>query len=183
MRASDFHFDLPPEQIAQQPAAERDQARLYVLPRHGGPPTHARVADLPRLLPEGALLVMNDTRVIPARLRGRKPTGGRIELLLIRPCERVVEGTGWRETWACLAASSKPLRPGMALLLDGDGERVPAAEVRTERAAQGGEIEVVFAGEEPGGMLAVLDRIGEVPLPPYIERPSVPGEGDRERYQ
>jgi S-adenosylmethionine:tRNA ribosyltransferase-isomerase len=184
MRASDFHFDLPPEQIAQQPAAERDQARLYVLPRHGGPPAHAQVADLPRLLPEGALLVMNDTRVIPARLRGRKPTGGRFELLLVRPCERVVEATGWRETWACLGAASKPLRPGMTLLLD--GERAPAAQVqttRTARAGQGGEIEVLFAGDEPGGMLAVLERIGEVPLPPYIERPSAPDEGDRERYQ
>jgi len=173
----DFDFVLPVERIAQSPAPERDRARLYVLPRDAGEARHATVADLPSLLPPGTLLVLNDTRVIPARLRARKPTGGRVELLLVAPVAAAREGDRWRETWTCLGGASKPLRAGAALLLD--GARAPSAMVL---AVRGAEVEVAFAGDEPGGLLAYATRLGEVPLPPYIKR-EAPDEHDRERYQ
>lgn len=178
MRASEFDYQLPRELIAQQPAPRRDEARLYVLPRREGPSAHAVIADLPAWLPRGALLVVNDTRVFPARLRGHKATGGRVELLLLERIGEATVAAGWRETWACLAGASKPLRPGMAIRIE--GEDVPRAEIL---AVHGAEVEAAFVGEGAGGMLAVAERLGEVPLPPYIERQEPPGAGDRERYQ
>ncbi len=184
MRATDFDYHLPPERIAQAPADERDRARLYVLPRAGGEARHAVVADLPSLLPEGALVVVNDSRVFPARLHGRKATGGRVELLLLHPTEAGTgpgtrTGTGtWSETWACLGGSSKGLRERMQVILD--GESAPGAEIV---AVRGAEVDVRFTGAGAGGLLAAAERIGEVPLPPYIARPSGPSAADRERYQ
>jgi S-adenosylmethionine:tRNA ribosyltransferase-isomerase len=170
VRASDFDYALPPEQIAHEPLARRDEARLYILGRDGR--AEARIRDLPSLLPEGALVVVNDTRVIPARLRGKKPTGGRVELLLVEP---VSEASG-RAVWRCLGGASKPIRPGPLVL---DGERAPAAEVV---ATSGEYVDVAFVADEPGGFLAALARIGEVPLPPYINRGHA-RPGDAERYQ
>jgi S-adenosylmethionine:tRNA ribosyltransferase-isomerase len=169
VRASDFDFDLPPERIAQEPAPRRDDARLYVLDRAGGD-AHHQIRELPRLLPSGALLVVNDTRVIPARLRARKPSGGRVELLLVAPLAPV----GAREVWRCLGRASKPLRPGPLVL---DGERAPAAEIL---AVADEHVDVAFAADEP--LLATLERLGEVPLPPYIRRETQRRE-DRARYQ
>src|SRR5262249_25752106 len=100
VRASDFDYELPPAHIAQAPVDPRDRARLYVLDRAGGA-AHAEVRDLPALLPAGALLVVNDTRVIPARLRGTKPTGGRVELLLVEPLASP-PGT---QRWRCLGGA------------------------------------------------------------------------------
>ena len=181
MRASDFDFALPPAQIAQHPATPRDAARLYVLPRSGAPAAHAHVRDLPGLLPEGALLVVNDTRVIPARLRARKPTGGKVELLLIeRRDEEQPFDTPWTETWTCLGGASKPLRPGTTLALDGpDTGDAPEAEIL---AVRGAEVDVRFRGRTAGGLLAVAERLGEIPLPPYITRVA-PEADDRDRYQ
>jgi S-adenosylmethionine:tRNA ribosyltransferase-isomerase len=163
VRASDFDYRLPPEQIADEPLARRDQARLLLL---GAGREHRHVCDLPSLLPAGALVVVNDTRVIRARLRGRKPTGGRVELLLVEPA-----GDGWR----CLGKAGKPIRPGPLLL---DGERAPAAEVLR---VDGEWVEVAFTVDEPGGLEAAIARIGETPLPPYIRRRVRPE--DAERYQ
>ncbi len=187
MRASDFDFLLPDAQIAQAPAPERDEARLYVLPRAGGAASHARVADLPSLLPAGALLVVNDTRVFPARLRGRKVSGGRVELLLLRRESGSADGPLCEE-WSCLGGSSKGLRVGQAVLLD--GADAPAAEVIEVRGA---EVVVRFASPraEREGMITVAERLGEVPLPPYIARPAPAGDpvgkgsdgDDRARYQ
>jgi S-adenosylmethionine:tRNA ribosyltransferase-isomerase len=178
VRLRDFDFALPPEAIAQQPAPSRERARLYCLPRGDRGAEHRTVADLPSLVPPGALLVVNDTRVIRARLRGHKPSGGRVELLLVRPLASWGDATAWGERWLCLGGASKPLRPGSAVLLD--GERAPRAEVA---AVRGQEVEVVFGGERPDSVVAAAERIGEVPLPPYIKRPGGPGADDGERYQ
>jgi S-adenosylmethionine:tRNA ribosyltransferase-isomerase len=171
LRASDFDFHLPAERIAQAPLAQRDDARLYVLDRHAagrddsGP--HRQVRDLPSLLPAGALLVVNDTRVIPARLHATKPTGGRVELLLVEPLATAGPGV-----WRCLGGASKPIRLG-PLVLDGDG--APAVEVL---AVDGAYVDVRFTGELDG----YLERHGEVPLPPYIKR-DTPEAADKQRYQ
>jgi len=167
VRLDDFDYELPAERIAQAPPDERDGAKLYLLPRDGGEARHAAIVDLPSLLPERALLVVNDSRVFPARLRGRKETGGKVELLLLHP----IRDENGSETWACLGGASKPLRSGMRVFLDGERE----AEIV---AVNGAEVEVRFAS----GVRELAERIGEVPLPPYIERVR-PSEADRERYQ
>jgi S-adenosylmethionine:tRNA ribosyltransferase-isomerase len=170
MRASDFDFSLPPDCIAQTPLARRDDARLYVLDRAGAA-EHRQVRDLPSLLPPGALLVVNDTRVIPARLRARKPTGGRVELLLV---ERLgPRGGDERPGWVCIGGASKPIRPGPLELVDG-----PRGEVL--RVA-GEYVDVAFDASHEE-LAAYIERHGEVPLPPYIRREQ-PDRADRERYQ
>jgi S-adenosylmethionine:tRNA ribosyltransferase-isomerase len=161
MRATDFDYALPEERIAQAPLPERDGARLLVLDRKGGD-EHRRIRDLPELLPSGALLVVNDTRVIKARVYGKKPTGGRVELLL---CDPLGDGK-----WRCLGGASKPIRTGPLTL---DGERPPRAEVLR---VDGEWVEVQFDGDGDW-----LDRIGCVPLPPYIHRDA--GADDVARYQ
>jgi S-adenosylmethionine:tRNA ribosyltransferase-isomerase len=167
MRASDFDFQLPPEQIAQTPLDRRDQSRLYLLDRAAG--NEARtIRELPMLLPAGALVVVNDTRVIPARLHGRKSTGGRVELLLCEPLAGVPA-----PAWRCLGGASKPIRLG-PLVLDGGLD----AEVL---AVHGEYVDVRFGigADAFDGWLAAH---GEVPLPPYIRR-DLPDAHDRERYQ
>jgi len=162
-------FELPPGLIAQRPLAERDGARLL----HLGPAGLAdrQVVELPELLAPGSLLVVNDTRVLPARLLGhREPTGGAVELLLLSRRE----GPG--ERWACLGRSSKPLRPGTRLTLGGG-----AVEAVVE--GQEGEGVLVAALTTAGGepLREALERVGHMPLPPYVERAD--DEADRERYQ
>ncbi len=164
MRRQDFRYELPPELIAQHPPAERSASRLMVLDRAGGRVSHRGVRDLPDLLAPGDLLVFNDTRVIPARLLGRKETGGRVEVLV----ERL---RGGREVLAQVRASKSP-RPGTRLLLEGGA----AARV-TGREED--FFVLAFEGDEP--VAALLERIGHVPLPPYIARPDA--GVDRERYQ
>jgi S-adenosylmethionine:tRNA ribosyltransferase-isomerase len=164
MRKSDFHYDLPPELIAQAPLPERTASRLLCLDGGTGKIEDQRFIDLPQRLRTGDLLVFNDTRVIPARLHGEKDTGGRIELLL----ERVLQDR--RVLAQCRA--SKPPKPGQGLLLEG--------EVRARVIGRKGEFyEIEFEGAEP--LLHVLERIGHIPLPPYIARPDL--DADRERYQ
>ncbi|APZ44613.1 tRNA preQ1(34) S-adenosylmethionine ribosyltransferase-isomerase QueA [Acidihalobacter ferrooxydans] len=164
MRTSDFHFDLPAAQIAQHPLAERSASRLLVLD-----PVDDRLEDdqfsalVDRLSPDD-LLVFNDTRVIPARLQGRKDTGGRIEVLI----ERLLDD---RRVLAHVRASKSP-RAGSALLLEN------ALEVDVlERADE--LFVLAFRGETP--VLELLERHGHVPLPPYIARGDE--AGDRDRYQ
>jgi S-adenosylmethionine:tRNA ribosyltransferase-isomerase len=162
----EFDYPLPPGLIAQEPLPERDASRLLVLPRHEGPAQHRRVRDLPDLLREGDLLVVNDSRVIPARLHGRKEgSGGKVELLLVEPLRN--------EDWLALGQSSKPLRAGTQIEVG--GAHVEVVEVR-----EGGElvIRLPVAGE---ALWEFLEKAGEVPLPPYIRH--APGSADRERYQ
>ncbi|HUS66625.1 MAG TPA: tRNA preQ1(34) S-adenosylmethionine ribosyltransferase-isomerase QueA [Kofleriaceae bacterium] len=175
-RASDYDYELPPELIAQVPAERRDASRLLVVDPATGAPSDRRFADIVELLPEGAVLVVNDTRVIPARLRARKPSGGAVELLLLEP-QRPGAFDG---PWIALARASKPLRAGAALeLADGTVVRVVTARAPGDRDAT-----LVVALEGCADPLDLLDRLGEVPLPPYIERaPGASAAADRERYQ
>jgi S-adenosylmethionine:tRNA ribosyltransferase-isomerase len=172
VRASDFDFELPAASIAQAPLERRDDARLYVLDRKTGVAEHRHVRDLPSLLPPGALVVVNDTRVLRARLAATKPTGGAVELLLVEPGDPARDPNRWR----CIGGASKPIRPGpLSLAGAGAGVAVPGAEVL---AVDGKYVDVRFSGD----IIAYAEAHGEVPLPPYIKRPA-PDEADRERYQ
>src|SRR5262249_2926825 len=122
---------------AQAPLYRRDDARLYVLDRAAGAVAHRHVRDLPSLLPEGALVVVNDTRVLRARLSASKPTGGAVELLLVEPADPA-RGPG---RWRCLGGASKPIRPGPLTLA---GPDAPAAEVL---AVDGKWVDVRFTGD------------------------------------
>lgn len=162
MRVADFAFDLPDTLIARHPLQERRASRLLVLHGPTGEREHRHFGDLLEYLRPGDLMVFNDTRVIPARLFGRKASGGRIEVLV----ERVLDE---HRVLAHVRASKSP-KPTTRLLFDGEG-----SATMLDRA---GELfELVF--DEP--VLALLERIGHMPLPPYIERPD--DEADRERYQ
>jgi len=178
VRASDFDFELPAASIAQAPLPRRDDARLYVLDRKTGVAEHRHVRDLPSLLPPGALVVVNDTRVLRARLAATKPTGGAVELLLVEP----VVGDGPARDpnrWRCIGGASKPIRPGpLTLAGAGAGTDVPRAEVL---AVDGKYVDVRFSGD----ITAYAEAHGEVPLPPYIKRPAPEqsADADRERYQ
>lgn len=166
MDVGQFDYELPAELIAQEPLPERDASRLLVLPREQGEPQHRTIRDLPQLLRAGDLLVVNDARVIPARLRGRKEgTGGKVEVLLVEPLGA--------SDWLALAQSSKPLRAGAGI--EAHGARLAVTEVRGE-----GEI-VVRLPLQGDDLWRYLDEAGEMPLPPYIERPL--RADDRERYQ
>ncbi|MFN3749860.1 MAG: tRNA preQ1(34) S-adenosylmethionine ribosyltransferase-isomerase QueA [Thiobacillus sp.] len=161
MRVADFDFDLPPELIAQFPAAERAASRLLHVDAGGG--LHDRMfRDLPALLRPDDLLVMNDTRVIKARLFGTKDSGGRVELLV----ERV---TNEFEALAFIRASHAP-RPGSTIRLD--------ADVTLDVLARENDLTLL---RFPAPVLGVLDRCGRLPLPPYIVH--APTEEDETRYQ
>jgi S-adenosylmethionine:tRNA ribosyltransferase-isomerase len=166
MDVAEFDYQLPEELIAQAPLPERDASRLLVLPRSGDPLQHRMVRDLPSLLRAGDLLVANDARVIPARLRGRKAgTGGHVELLLVEPLGGA--------DWLALGGSSKPLREGSEV-------EVADARIRIVENRGGGEL-VVRLPAEGDALWALLDRAGEMPLPPYLHR--APEPADTERYQ
>jgi S-adenosylmethionine:tRNA ribosyltransferase-isomerase len=167
MKLSDFDYDLPEELIAQEPVSPRDASRLLVLPRAGAP-EHRRFEDLASLLEPGDLLVFNDTKVIPARLVGRKPSGGKVELLL---CEPLEGGLGRR--WRAMGQASKAIRTGTVVELDGLSARVEAVE--------GEGFYEVLLDREGEALEAALARAGRIPLPPYIRREA--SALDRERYQ
>ena len=171
MELSELDFALPDELIAQAPVEPRGASRLLLLPRSGGASRHLRFDDLPDLLAPGDLLVLNDSRVIPARLIGRKSSGGRVEVLLVEPAAAVPPGEPSR--WLAMAQASKPIRVGTSIDFDGLGAEV----VRVEGE---GFYEVRFDRDE-AGLAGALERVGRIPLPPYIRR--APDAGDRERYQ
>ena len=164
MKKSDFHYDLPVELIAQQPLPDRSASRLLLLdtPHHGLGDRTFR--DLPGMLRPGDLLVFNDTRVLPARLFGRKPSGGAVEIML----ERV---TGTHTATAMLGVSKKPREGSLIELDDGTPVRVLGRD--------GQFFELRFECAEP--LEKLLLRIGHMPLPPYIARPD--DARDNERYQ
>ena len=226
MRVSDFDFPLPPEQIAQAPPAERGTSRLLILERATGRITHGHIGDLPAWLRAGDLLVVNDTRVYPARLLGRRePSGGRVEVFLL---ERLGP-----DRFDALVHPGQKLKPGALVVLEGepdpDGSPSPRLFGRIEGRGSFGRRTIRFAvgappdpgraeagpppdlvpassrplpglspgsagpppGLDPGSARAqpdlgpaidrVIDRIGHMPLPPYIARPDA--GADRERYQ
>jgi S-adenosylmethionine:tRNA ribosyltransferase-isomerase len=167
---SDYAFELPPELIAQEPAAVRDASRLLHLAPDGGITDH-RFPELAALLPAGAVVIANDTRVIPARVRGHKRSGGAVELLFLEP-EPTTPAPAGTSAWRCLARARRPLRPGQAVEIDGG----PTLEILTERAGDG-----TLAVAAPGDGLGFLDAHGHIPLPGYIHRSD--RADDRERYQ
>lgn len=164
MQVSDFAYDLPPELIAQEPPATRGDSRLLVLDGEGGSIADRHFSEIGELLRPGDLLVFNNTRVIPARLYGRKETGGQVELLL----ERVLDA---HHALAHVRASKSP-RPGTRLILEG------GAEVTVT-----GRREALFALDfgADQSIWQVLETVGHMPLPPYITRAD--SIDDRERYQ
>ncbi len=186
-RVADYHYELPPDRVAQRPAARRDTSRLLVVAGSVHSPGREpyrdlRFADLAALLPDEAVLVVNDTRVIPARLRARKPTGGAVELLLLEPADPARPAG----VWVALARAHKPLRAGAELeLLDRSGRPAgPRARIASDRRDGGTVLVELDSGSpDPQPPLALLDRLGDVPLPPYIEREGGAEPDDRERYQ
>ena len=165
MKTHDFYFDLPQELIAQTPIERRDASRLLVLDKETGAWEHRHFFDLPEYLHPGDCLILNDSRVLPARLLGQRlPGGGACEVLLL-----IDRGD---KTWECLVRPGKKMRKG-AKLSFGDGQLT--AEVTEE--LPGGNRLVRFDYE--GIFLEVLDRLGKMPLPPYIKEELQ----DRERYQ
>lgn len=166
---ADFDFALPPELIAQHPAPERSGSRL--LDGSDTAPVDRAFRDLPALLDPGDLLVFNDTRVIKARLYGRKPSGGSVEALV----ERVLPGT--REVWAHLRASKSPRPGGRIGFVGRDGAAAFEAEVLGRCGPDG----ALFHLRLPGDPFALLERHGHVPLPPYIAHAD--DADDERRYQ
>jgi S-adenosylmethionine:tRNA ribosyltransferase-isomerase len=168
MKSSEFEYELPRDLIAQEPSAERTGSRLLVIRRDAGAIEHCTFSDLPNLLAQGDMLVLNETSVIPARIRlARNPTGGSVEALLVRP-----RGDG---VWEALLTPSRRLRPGDRL----DSIRKPGAP----------RAEIVSRAESGKWLLrelnGPLEDLGETPLPPYIRRDTGedPSAADRERYQ
>lgn len=173
MRTSELDFHLPPELIASRPPEERDGGRLLVV--DGDRREDARVLDLGDRIPSGALLVVNDTRVLRARLLGKKEgTGGRVEIFLLEPLGAGSEG---RARWKALGRSSKPLRPGARVLVDGGALTVTVADGRCDDAT----LEVDLAAADGRDVDAAIESAGHVPLPPYVDRAD--DAVDAERYQ
>lgn len=166
MKTSDFYYDLPPELIAQTPLERRDSSRLMVLDKETGEVQHRHFYDLPQYLRPGDCLVLNDSRVLPARLLGRRdPSGGAVEVLLL-----VDRG---ENCWECLVRPGRKLRPGQKVVF-GDGSLL-TAQIKEE--LPGGNRIVEFFYE--GIFLEILEQLGKMPLPPYIKAELQDGE----RYQ
>jgi S-adenosylmethionine:tRNA ribosyltransferase-isomerase len=180
MDVRDFDFDLPAHLIAQDPSPEPTAACLLHLSRETGAVTHATVAEMPRFLRAGDVLVVNNTRVFPARLIGRRvPTGGTVECLLIRRLQSEL-GSGsasGSELWEALMHPGQKLKPGARVTFE--GIRTLHGEV-LRRLFYGRRIIRLWTddGSEVSG---VVDAIGHVPLPPYIKRAAA--DADRDRYQ
>jgi S-adenosylmethionine:tRNA ribosyltransferase-isomerase len=164
MKVSEFQFELPDALIAQFPLSGRSDSRLLALDKTSGQISHLKFTDILDLLHEGDLLVFNNTKVVPARLHGRKETGGKVEVLV----ERI---TGEHSALAHVRASKSPAA-GSALLLEGGIEA-------TVKGRKGELFELFFNGEQ--SLLSLLEKHGHMPLPPYMERED--GSEDRERYQ
>ena len=164
MKTHDFYYDLPEELIAQTPLQQRDASRLLVLDRDSGQVTHRHFYDILEYLKPGDCLVMNDSRVLPARLLGHRPTGGAVEVLLLRDLGD--------KKWECLCKPGRKMQPGNEVIF-GNGE---LSATVTDVLDDGNRV-VEFHYE--GIFLEVLERLGKMPLPPYIKAELA----DQERYQ
>ncbi len=167
MLLSDFHFELPPDRIAQRPAPVRDGAKMMVLSPGSEAPVDSTAGRLADHLRAGDLLVVNDSKVFPARVEGRLETGGAVEALFLHPV-----GEGRR--WLLLVRPSKKIAPGVRLLF-------PAIDMECVALSPGGEGKWIVRLGGDADPFEALERFGAVPLPPYIRRE--PDEADRERYQ
>ena len=164
MKKSDFYYDLPEELIAQTPIERRDASRLLHLDKNTGEVEHRHFYDLPEYLKPGDCLVLNNSRVLPARLIGCRPTGGSIELVLLKDLGN--------NRWECLSRPGRKTRPSQEIIF-GDGE----LRAVVEETVSGGNRVVRF--EYEGIFLEILDKLGKMPLPPYIKEEL----NDSERYQ
>ena len=164
MKTSDFWYDLPEELIAQTPLQQRDSSRLLVLDKENGQITHRHFYDILQYLKEGDCLVLNDSRVLPARLMGHRPTGGAVEVLLLRDLGD--------KKWECLCKPGRKMQLGSQVIF-GNGELTATV---VDVMETGNRI-VEFHYE--GIFLEVLERLGKMPLPPYIKEELA----DQERYQ
>ena len=164
MKTSDFWYDLPEELIAQTPLERRDGSRLLVLNKDSGAVEHRHFYDILEYLNPGDCIVMNDSRVLPARLLGHRPTGGAVELLLLKDLGN--------KCWECLAKPGRKLQPGQEVMF-GNGELT--ATIVAVREDGNREVEFHYDGI----FLEVLERLGKMPLPPYIKAEL----DDQERYQ
>jgi S-adenosylmethionine:tRNA ribosyltransferase-isomerase len=172
LRRDLLHYDLPDELVARHPPDARDGGRLLVVDPREDLLEHAAVRDFDRYVAAGALLVVNDTQVVPARLYGTKESsGGKVELLLIERLEGEVA------TYRAMGRASKPLREGQAIAIEG-GELTATI---VQKHPSGGLVDVALAAEPGVDLEAALDRAGHVPLPPYLGRGDEPA--DRARYQ
>ncbi len=167
MRLSELDYELPPELIAQHPLEQRVQARLLVIQRQSGTLIHSRFYKLPRELREGDLLVLNDTRVIPARLIAHKESGGAVEVLLVRPHEELPQ------QWEALVRAHRPLRIGTRLVLDGGGTLTIVGQCRAGR--------VVVESADSTSIEDIMAQVGTPALPHYIRR--APTAADLTEYQ
>ena len=169
---SSYSFDLPPERIAQRPVEPRHDARLLMVQPAGGA-RHGRVWDLQQALRPGDLLVVNDTRVLRARLAARRASGGAVELLVLEPV-----GGG---RWLCLAKPAKKLKPGESITVEAAGQAPLPLQVVDDDPATGGRILQFPPGcTDAAALEPLLLRYGAIPLPPYIHEHS---DGDNQRYQ
>jgi len=171
VQTTDFDYFLPPELIAQIPTVQREEARLLVLDRLTGNTTHRQFPDLIHYLAHGDVVVLNDSKVIPARLRGEKSgSGGQIEILLLTEMAP--------NQWWAMLRPGKRVRPGTQISFRGRSGQTLEAEVLEKN--EHGQVRLLFSRE----VRSVLDEFGEVPLPPYIARdPQNPTVEDRDRYQ
>ena len=159
----DYQYTLPKELIAQVPSSERDESRMLALNRTKGSIAHEKIASLENHMAEGDVVVLNDTRVVPARLRGRKESGGRVELLVLYPATD-------QAPYRCLVKSSKPLKRD-AILTFANGLRARVCENLVE-----GQTRLQFLDDRP--LMDILEKAGSVPLPPYIKRNGSPTKVD-----
>jgi S-adenosylmethionine:tRNA ribosyltransferase-isomerase len=167
LRTADYDFDLPADRIAQAPAERRDASRLLVVDRATGALSHRVFSDLLDYVPTGDALVLNETRVFPARLLGKRASGAEAEVLLLTP-----QG-GEEKLWTALVRPGAKLKPGRTV------EIAPDLSVEIVESTPGGERIVRL--HTPLTLTEALDRYGEVPLPPYVQHRAT--EEDRERYQ
>lgn len=167
LRTSDYDFDLPPDRIAQAPAERRDASRLLVVDRATGALSHRVFSDLVEYVPAGDALVLNETRVFPARLLGKRASGAEAEVLLLTP------HGGEEKVWTALVRPGAKLKPGRTVEISDE------LSVEIVESTPGGERIVRL--HTPLPLAEALDRYGEVPLPPYVQHRAT--EEDRERYQ
>ena len=166
MRICDFNYELPEQLIAKHPLGQRDAARLLCLSDKtvSDQPVDRLIRDMPQLVQPGDVWVINDTRVIPARLLGRKPGGGRVEILLLEPA-------GEQDVWLAWGKANKPLKPGTVI-------EIAKGFIVLVLARNGKEIEVRLQADD---VAAAIESHGHMPLPPYINRPDT--DEDKARYQ
>lgn len=174
MRRSDFHYDLPEGLIAQEPTEQRDASRLLVLYRSTHEVVHKSFTDVVDHIEAGDLLILNNSKVIPARVRGLKPdTGGQVELLLVEETQP--------NHWWCFLKPGKRLRVGALFNLINQNGNISSISGEILEKNEEGHGLVRFSGTD--NIVNALDEIGETPLPPYISRPEKPDSADRDRYQ